>query len=131
MTDEIAQPQRRDKSRHDFGDEDHGVAQQLARIEFDEGVFQSGGEKRRIEQRRCLGFAGHDGFRESVAGERQEMFDDWAERERGKKLQAANDHDDADEKADEQGFVSRECAGRMRNLDFRRQRSAIAITGTT
>ncbi len=39
VAEEIAQPQHRDQRRHHFGDEDHRVAQQLARIELDEGVF--------------------------------------------------------------------------------------------
>ena len=37
---EIAQPERRHQGRDDVGDEDHRVAGQLARIEFDERIVR-------------------------------------------------------------------------------------------
>ena len=59
------------------------------------------------------------------------MLDDGAEGQGGEVLQAADDEDDADQQADEQAAVGRECAGRGWPFFLAAMAPAMAITGTT
>ena len=68
---------------------------------------------------------------ESLAGEHQEMLDDGTEGHGGEILQAADDEDDADQQADEQGAFGRERAGEGWAFFLAAMAPAIAITGTT
>ena len=60
MGGEVAQEERGDERRHDFGHENDRVLHQRARIEFAQRVDSGGGDDRAIEQVSGLGLGGHE-----------------------------------------------------------------------
>ena len=94
-----------------------GCVTSCARVELAEGVA----DRRHDQDRRARTMATAAGGAcvvdmdaislESRAGEHREVLDDRAEREAGKKVQAADDQDHADQQPDEQRAVGREGAG--------------------
>ena len=118
---EIAQEDQRHHGRHGLGDEDHGVARELSRVELAERVDGGAFDDGRIEKSGSGDFGRHGSYSvlEGLACLQQEVFDHGTQRKRREILQEIEDHDHADQQPDEERSIRREGAGRGGRLLLR------------